>query len=195
METEEIKRCEWVGNDPLYIVYHDKEWGVPLYDDQRLFEFLILETFQAGLSWITVLKKRENFRKAFDDFDYRKVAMYDESKVQSLLADAGIIRNQLKIRAAISNASAFVRIQEEYGSFMDYIWAFVDGKPIDNGFRHINEIPSKTELSDRISKDLKKKGFKFVGSTVVYAHMQATGMVNDHTTDCFRYKELQKLQG
>jgi len=183
-------RCFWVSDNPLYIEYHDKEWGVPVYDDDRLFEFLILETFQAGLSWITVLKKRENFRKAFDNFDYKKIAIYPESKYESLLQDAGIIRNKLKIRATISNAQAFINVQEEFGSFSKYIWQFTDGKPIVNTFRKREEVPATTELSDAVSKDLKKRGFKFVGSTVIYAHMQATGMVNDHTTDCFRYKEV-----
>lgn len=183
-------RCFWVSDDPLYVEYHDMEWGVPVYDDDRLFEFLILETFQAGLSWITVLKKRENFRKAFDNFDYKKIATYPESKYESLLQDAGIIRNKLKIRATISNAQAFIKVQEEFGSFSKYIWEFTDGKPIVNAFKKREEVPATTELSDAISKDLKKRGFKFVGSTVIYAHMQATGMVNDHTTDCFRYKEV-----
>ncbi len=183
-------RCFWVSDDPLYIEYHDNEWGVPVYDDDRLFEFLILETFQAGLSWITILKKRENFRKAFDNFDYKKIAAYPESKYESLLQDAGIIRNKLKIRATISNAQAFMKVQEEFGSFSKYIWGFTNGKPIVNTFKKREEVPATTELSDAISKDLKKRGFKFVGSTVIYAHMQATGMVNDHTTDCFRYKEV-----
>lgn len=183
-------RCFWVSDDPLYVEYHDKEWGVPVYDDNLLFEFLILETFQAGLSWITVLKKRENFRKAFDNFDYKKIATYPESKYESLLQDAGIIRNKLKIRATISNAQAFMKVQEEFGSFSKYIWKFTDEKPIVNAFKKREEVPATTELSDAISKDLKKRGFKFVGSTVIYAHMQATGMVNDHTTDCFRHKEV-----
>ncbi len=184
------KRCSWPGNDPLYIDYHDNEWGVPIYDDQALFEFLILETFQAGLSWITVLRKRDNFRKAFDDFDYKKVASYDERKFDELIQDAGIIRNKLKIRAAISNARAFMEVQKEFGSFSEYIWEFTHGKPIKNNFRSLSELPPNTLLSDTISKDLKKRGFKFVGTTVVYAHMQATGMVNDHVVDCFRYNEV-----
>ncbi|TYP99462.1 DNA-3-methyladenine glycosylase I [Tenacibaculum adriaticum] len=182
-------RCFWVNNDPLYIEYHDKEWGVPVYDDEKLFEFLILETFQAGLSWITILKKRENFRKALDDFDYLKIANYSEEKYEELLQDAGIIRNKLKIKATITNAQAFMEVQKEFGSFSKYIWGFVDGKPIKNKFENREEVPATTELSDAISKDLKKRGFKFVGSTVIYAHMQATGMVNDHTIDCFRHKE------
>lgn len=183
------KRCEWVGNDPLYIAYHDKEWGMPVFDDATLFEFLILETFQAGLSWITVLRKRENFRKAFDNFDYKEIALYDEKKQEVLREDASIIRNKLKIKATISNAQAFMQIQSEFGSFSKYIWDFVSQKPIQNEWKTINEVPANTTLSDTIAKDLKKRGFKFVGTTVIYAHMQATGMVNDHTTDCFRYKE------
>ena len=180
-------RCFWVNNDPLYIAYHDEEWGEPVYDDATLFEFLVLETFQAGLSWITILKKRENFRKVFDNFDYIKIAKYPESKYESLLQDAGIIRNKLKIRSAITNAQLFLEVQKEYGSFSKYIWSFVDGKPIVNQFHKREDVPATTALSDKISKDLKKKGFKFVGSTVIYAFMQATGMVNDHTTDCFKY--------
>ncbi len=183
-------RCGWCKGDPLYEAYHDQEWGKPVFDDDTLFEFLILETFQAGLSWITVLRKRENFRKAFDAFDYKKVANYDQKKIDSLLQDAGIIRNKLKIHATITNAQAFMRIQVEFGSFSKYIWDFVEGKPIKNNFRSIKELPSNTPLSTTISIDLKKRGFKFVGTTVVYAHMQATGMVNDHETSCFRYKEL-----
>lgn len=184
------KRCAWCGDDPLYQAYHDKEWGVPVYDDASLFEFLILETFQAGLSWITVLRKRENFRKAFDQFDYHKVAEYSQKKIDSLLQDEGIIRNKLKVKAAVTNAQAFLKVQEEFGSFSKYIWGFVDHKPIQNTWKALSEVPANTLLSDTISKDLKKRGFKFVGTTVVYAHMQATGMVNDHVTECFRYKEL-----
>jgi len=184
------QRCFWVGNDPLYIEYHDTEWGVPVYEDDKLFEFLILETFQAGLSWITVLKKRENFRKALDDFNYQKIAKYDEEKYEELLQNEGIIRNKLKIKATITNAQLFMKVQEEFGTFSKYIWSFVDGEPIKNSFEKREEVPATTELSDAISKDLKKRGFKFVGSTVIYAHMQATGMVNDHTTDCFRYHEV-----
>ena len=175
------KRCDWVGEDPLYIAYHDTEWGVPVYDDHKLFEFLILETFQAGLSWITVLRKRENFRKSFDDFNCKKVALYGEKKQEALRQDAGIIRNKLKIKATISNAKAFIEIQKEFGSFSKYIWSFVNGKAIQNKWKSIKEVPANTVLSDIISNDLKKRGFKFVGSTVIYAHMQATGMVNDHT--------------
>jgi DNA-3-methyladenine glycosylase I len=183
-------RCGWGIGDPLYEAYHDEEWGVPVYDDDTLFEFLILETFQAGLSWITILRKRENFRKAFDDFDYKKIAKYNQKKIDSLLLDAGIIRNKLKVNATITNAQSFMKIQEEFGSFSKYIWGFVDGKPIKNKFKSLNEMPANTPLSDALSKDLKQRGFKFVGSTVVYAHMQATGMVNDHEVGCFRYKEV-----
>ena len=180
-------RCFWVNDDPLYIEYHDNEWGTPVYDDETLFEFLILETFQAGLSWITILKKRENFRKAFDNFDYKKIVKYPESKYESLLQNEGIIRNKLKIRSAISNAQLFMDVQKEFGSFSKFIWNYVDGKPIVNKFHKREDVPATTEISDTISKDLKKRGFKFVGSTIIYAFMQATGMVNDHTTDCFKY--------
>jgi DNA-3-methyladenine glycosylase I len=183
---ENKTRCSWCLSSDLYKKYHDEEWGVPVYDDQKLFEFLILETFQAGLSWITILNKRENFRTVFDNFDYKKVGQYQEEKIQELLLDAGIIRNQLKIRAAVSNAVAFMKVQEEFGSFSKYIWGFTGGKPIDNKRKSLKEVTSTTPLSDEISKDLKKRGFKFVGSTVVYAHMQATGMVDDHVEDCWR---------
>jgi len=186
----EKTRCAWCGTDPFYIAYHDTEWGVPVKDDKLLFEFLILETFQAGLSWITILRKRENFRKAFDNFDYKKIALYNEEKTLELLSDAGIIRNKLKIKAAITNAVAFQQIQKEFGSFSNYIWSFVNNNPIKNSWNTLNELPAKTDLSDKISKDLKKRGFKFVGSTVIYAHMQATGMINDHIIDCFRYNEV-----
>lgn len=172
------------------MIYHDEEWGVPVYDDQKLFEFLVLETFQAGLSWITILRKRENFRKAFDNFNYKVIAGYSEEKINELLTDKGIIRNKLKINATVSNAKAFMKVQEEFGTFSKYIWGFTNGKPVQNKFNSLAEIPAKTDLSDRISKDLKKRGFKFVGSTVVYAHMQATGMINDHVTECFRYHDL-----
>ena len=184
--TAEKIRCKWCVGIDIYEKYHDEEWGVPVYDDQKLFEFLILETFQAGLSWITILRKRENFKLAFDNFDYKKIAHYSEDKVQELLQNAGIIRNQLKIRSAISNAIAFMKVQEEFGSFSTYIWAFVNGKPVVNSPKTLKEVPATTPLSDAISKDLKKRGFKFVGSTVIYAQMQATGMVNDHVEDCFR---------
>tara|TARA_R110001583_G_scaffold8413_7_gene40222 strand:+ start:7410 stop:7973 length:564 start_codon:yes stop_codon:yes gene_type:complete len=183
-------RCNWCGNDPLYMEYHDTEWGVPVYDDAKLFEFLILETFQAGLSWITILRKRENFRAAFDNFNYKKIANYNESKFDELILNAGIIRNKLKIKATISNAIAFMEIQKEFGSFSNYIWKFTNGKPIKNNPKSLTDVPATTELSNLISKDLKKRGFKFVGSTVIYAHMQATGMVNDHVEDCFRYHEV-----
>jgi len=184
------QRCGWCVGDPLYEAYHDEEWGVPVYDDLKLFEFLILETFQAGLSWMTILRKRENFRAVFDAFDYTKVAQYDAAKFDALIIDKGIIRNKLKIKAAISNAQAFIEIQKEFGSFSNYIWAFVDGKPIKNKIEDYKKAPSNTPVSDQISKDLKNRGFKFVGSTVVYAHMQATGMVNDHEIQCFRYNEI-----
>lgn len=179
--------------DPLYEAYHDEEWGVPVYEDDRLFEFLVLETFQAGLSWITILRKRENFRKAFDNFDYQKIAQYSENKIAELLQDAGIIRNKLKVRATVTNAQAFMEIQKEFGNFSNYIWSFVDGSPLDKAVENYKEVPPTTEISDRLSKDLKKRGFKFVGSTVIYAHMQATGMVNDHEISCFRYEEVKKL--
>jgi len=186
----EKHRCNWCVGDSLYEAYHDEEWGVPVYDDDTLFEFLILETFQAGLSWITILRKRENFRKALDGFDYKKIANYNQNKIDQLLMDAGIIRNKLKIKATITNAQSFIKIQQEFGRFSDYIWKFTNGKPIKNNFKSLTEVPANTPLSDLISKDLKKRGFKFVGTTVVYAHMQATGMVNDHETSCFRYKEV-----
>lgn len=186
METK--IRCAWCEKDDLYRKYHDEEWGIPVYDDATLFEFLILETFQAGLSWYTILSKRENFRKAFDNFDYKKIAAYSEDKIEELLENPGIIRNKLKVRSAVTNAVAFMKVQKEFGSFSNYIWKFTDGKPIDNNPKSLKEIPGSTPLSDTISKDLKKRGFKFVGSTVVYAHMQATGMVNDHVTDCWTRK-------
>jgi len=183
-------RCGWCGQDPLFMAYHDTEWGVPVFDDTKLFEFLTLETFQAGLSWITILQKRENFRKAFDNFDYQKIAHYNDLKFELLLQDAGIIRNKLKIKATISNAKAFMDVQKEFDSFSKYIWQFTNGKPILNAHGELKDVPATTLLSDAISKDLKKRGFKFVGSTVIYAHMQATGMVNDHLKTCFRYRDL-----
>lgn len=186
METKQ--RCAWCEKDNLYRDYHDKEWGKPVYDDATIFEFLILETFQAGLSWHTILKKRENFRKAFDQFDVKKIAAYTNKKLQILMDDTGIIRNQLKIKAAVTNAQAFIKIQEEFGSFSKYIWAFVGGKPIDNKPQTLKDVPATTPVSDALSKDLKKRGFKFTGSTAIYAHMQATGMVNDHVMDCFTRK-------
>lgn len=185
---DNIIRCAWPSEDKLMIKYHDKEWGVPLHNDKKLFEFLLLEGFQAGLSWRTILHKRENFRKAFDNFDFNKIAKYDKRKINSLLKDAGIIRNKLKINSAVSNAKAFISVRKEFGTFNKYIWGFVNGKPIKNKFKSLKELPARTELSDLISENLKKRGFNFVGSTIVYAHMQATGMVNDHLVHCFRYK-------
>ncbi len=183
-------RCGWCEGDALYEAYHDLEWGVPVKDDDLLFEFMVLETFQAGLSWITILRKRENFRKAFDHFNYKKIAKYNQTKIDTLLQDTGIIRNKLKVNATITNAKAFMQIQNEFGSFRAYIWGFVDDKPIKNNIKNYKDGPANTALSDTISKDLKKRGFKFVGSTVVYAFMQATGMVNDHEITCFRYNEV-----
>jgi len=183
-------KCGWCVGDDLYEAYHDNEWGVPVYDDHQLFEFLILETFQAGLSWITILRKRENFREAFDFFDYKKIANYNEDKKQELLQNAGIIRNKLKVKSAITNAQAFMEIQKEFGSFSKYVWAFVDNKTIKNKVKIYKDAPANTPLSDALSKDLKKRGFKFVGSTVMYAFMQATGMVNDHEAECYRYNEV-----
>ena len=181
------KRCGWCTMDPVYIKYHDKEWGRPVHDDCLLFEFLILEGAQAGLSWITVLKKRENYRQAFDTFDAAKIARYDDRKIKQLLNNEGIIRNRLKITSAISNAKAFLAVRKEFGTFDKYIWQFVNGKPVKNHFPHFKSLPPKTPVSDIMSKDLKKRGFNFVGSTICYAFMQAVGMVNDHTTDCFCY--------
>jgi DNA-3-methyladenine glycosylase I len=185
-----IIRCAWVGSDPLYVEYHDQEWGVPVHDDRTLFEFLILEGAQAGLSWITILRKRPNYRLAYDGFDPAVVARYDDQKIAELLANPGIIRNRLKIQASILNARAFLTVQEEFGSFNAYIWGFVGGQTLHNTWKSISEIPARTPDSDALSKDLVRRGFKFVGSTIMYAHMQATGMVNDHTVDCFRYAEL-----
>ena len=189
----EPARCRWCLGNEIYLNYHDREWGVPLHDDRKLFEFLVLEGVQAGLSWITVLKKRPAYRAAFDNFDFNRVAEYDEDKVASLLANPGLVRNELKIRSAIRNARAFLRVREEFGAFDHYIWDFVGGKPIHNAWQHSAQIPAQTPRSDKISKDLKQRGFNFVGPTIIYAHMQATGMVNDHTTDCFRYAELQDV--
>ena len=188
------KRCAWVANEAdFYVRYHDEEWGVPLHDDRKLFEFLVLDAFQAGLSWAIILKKRDNFRQAFDHFDPVKIARYDDKKIQSLLADAGIIRNKQKILATIKNAQGFLRIQEEFGSFDAYIWQFVGGKPKVNAWKTMSQIPAKTAESEAMSKDLVKRGFSFVGPTICYAFMQAAGLVNDHTVDCFRYKELESL--
>jgi DNA-3-methyladenine glycosylase I len=181
------QRCQWAGNDPLYQKYHDEEWGVPLHNDQKLFEMLILEGAQAGLSWITILRKRENYRKAFSNFDAKKIAKYDSKKVEELLLNEGIIRNRLKITSTIQNAKLYLELHREFGSFDKYIWQFVDFKPVKNNWKSLKEIPPKTKESDAMSKDLKKRGFKFVGSTICYAFMQAVGMVNDHTVDCFRY--------
>lgn len=182
-------RCDWAKND-LAIHYHDTEWGVPLHDDRRLFEFLILEGAQAGLSWDTVLAKRENYRKAFDNFDAEKVALYDDKKCAELLQNEGIIRNRLKIASAVRNARVFLQVKEEFGTFDKYIWSFVDGKPLKNAWENLKQVPATNEISDKLSKDLKKRGFNFVGSTIMYAFMQATGMVNDHLTSCFRYNEV-----
>ena len=181
-------RCGWCEKDDLYRDYHDNEWGTLVYDDDKLFEFLVLETFQAGLSWYMILKKRDNFRKAFDNFDYKKVAKYGDKEIEVLMQDAGIVRNGLKIKGTIANAVAFMKVQEEFGSFSKYIWGFTGGKQIDNNPKTLKDIPAINEISDALSKDLKKRGFKFVGSTVVYAHMQATGMVNDHVVDCWKRK-------
>ena len=189
--AKEKKRCEWCLGHDIYVDYHDEEWGVPVHDDRELFEMLILEGAQAGLSWLTVLKKRESYRKAFDHFDVKKVARYTEAKKAKLLQNPGIIRNKLKVNATVVNARLFLKVVEEFGSFDKYIWGFVDNKPIVNIWKSLNEIPAKTELSDKISKDLKKRGMSFVGSTIIYAHMQATGMVNDHEVGCFRHKEVQ----
>jgi DNA-3-methyladenine glycosylase I len=186
-----MKRCSWAKND-LAIAYHDAEWGVPLHDERGLFEFLVLEGAQAGLSWDTILRKRENYRAAFDNFDAEKVASYNDKKIAELLENEGIIRNRLKIASAIGNAQAFLRVQDEIGSFDKYIWNFVDGKPLKNKPKDTSEVPAKTAVSDAISKDLKKRGFNFVGSTIIYAFMQATGMVNDHLVTCFRYKEVAR---
>ncbi|MCB0398811.1 MAG: DNA-3-methyladenine glycosylase I [Winogradskyella sp.] len=183
-------KCGWCLRDPLYEAYHDEEWGVPVYDDATIFEFLILETFQAGLSWITVLRKRDNFREAFDNFNYKKISKYNQDKIEALLQNEGIIRNKLKVNATVTNSQAFMKIQDEFGTFSKYIWGFVDGKPIKNSLENYKNAPANTGLSDKISKDLKKRGFKFVGTTVIYAHMQATGMVNDHEVSCFRYNEV-----
>ena len=184
------KRCEWGDSSEIYRNYHDEEWGVPVFDDQKLFEFLVLESAQAGLSWITILKRREGYRNAFANFDPVKVALYNETKVEELMQDTGIIRNRRKIEATVSNARAFLKIQEEFGSFSKYIWNFVEGKPIDNDFEKLSDLPAKTELSESISMDMKKRGFKFLGPTVIYAHMQATGLVNDHLVYCFRHREI-----
>jgi len=187
------KRCEWCGEDPLYVSYHDKEWGAPVHDDRLHFEMIILDGAQAGLSWITILKRRETYRKAFDNFEVEKVARYSDKKMEKLLKDPGIIRNRLKVKSAVTNAKAFLEIQKEFGSFDKYIWQFTGHGTIHNSWKAMNEIPAKTTESDAMSKNLKNRGFSFVGSTICYAYMQAAGMVNDHVTDCFRYKEVKKL--
>ncbi|WP_260554252.1 DNA-3-methyladenine glycosylase I [Coxiella burnetii] len=187
------ERCSWVSNDPLYIHYHDLEWGVPIYDDRLLFEFLILEGMQAGLSWLTILKKRNNYRDSFNNFDASIISKYNPRKIDRLLENAGIIRNKLKIQATINNAKAFLEVKKEWRNFSDYIWHFVDGHPIQNQWKNAKQIPTRSAISDVLSKDLKKRGFKFVGSTICYAFMQAVGMVNDHTTNCFRYEEIKNL--
>jgi DNA-3-methyladenine glycosylase I len=186
------KRCLWSQSNPLMVKYHDEEWGMPLHNDRKLFEFLVLDAFQAGLSWATVLNKRENFRKAFENFDAEKIAAYGEAEITELLQDTGIIRNRQKIAATITNARAFLEVQKEFGSFDKYIWQFTDGKTIINSWQNQSEIPAKTDISDKMSKDLQKRGFKFVGSTICYAFMQAAGMVNDHIVSCFRYEEVAK---
>jgi len=188
-----IKRCRWCGSDPQYVAYHDEDWGVPVYDDRLLFEMLILEGAQAGLSWLTILKKRANYRKAFHDFDAERIARYGQDEIERLMHDAGIVRNRLKIESAIKNARGFLQIREELPSFADYLWQYVDGKPIINAWQDTADIPAHTPLSAQLSKDLKKRGFNFVGSTICYAFMQSIGMVNDHTTDCFRYPEINQL--
>lgn len=187
------KRCTWCGSDPLYVDYHDLEWGVPVWDDQTLFEFLILEGAQAGLAWITVLRKRDGYRKLFSNFDANKVARYTDNRLDKLLTDPAIIRNRLKVYGARKNARAFLAVQEEKGSFANYMWDFLDGEPLQNQWKSMKQVPATTPLSDQISKDMKKRGFTFVGSTIIYAHMQATGMVNDHTVDCFRHRECADL--
>ena len=186
-------RCPWCGTEPFYVAYHDTEWGVPLHDERALFEFLVLEGAQAGLSWATILKKRAGYRRAFDQFDAERIARYGEADVARLLADPGIVRNRLKVAAAIGNARATLKVREEFGGLDAYFWRFVDGRPVINAWTDLSQIPARTDLSDTISHDLKQHGFKFVGSTIVYAHMQATGMVNDHLVDCFRYRQLIAL--
>ena len=190
---KEVKRCHWVGTDPLYVEYHDSEWGVPLHDDRKLFEFLVLEAAQAGLSWITILRKRDNYRQAFADFDAEAVARFNARSVERLLRDPGIVRNRQKVEAAVGNARAFLAVQEEFGSFDRYVWRFVDGKPIQGRWKTTRDVPAKTRESEAMSKDLVQRGFRFVGPTICYAHMQATGMVNDHQLDCFRCAPVRKM--
>ncbi|MDR1319271.1 MAG: DNA-3-methyladenine glycosylase I [Treponema sp.] len=189
-----MKRCDWCLGSELYRAYHDTEWGVPTRDDRRHFEFLVLESAQAGLSWITILKKRENYRKAYDGFDPRKVARYGDAKKQKLLADAGIVRNRLKIEASVNNAQKFLEVQKEFGSFSAYLWSFTKGRPVNGKWKTVQDIPARTELSDRVALDLKKRGFRFLGSTIMYSHLQATGLVNDHIAGCFRRGEVKKLE-
>lgn len=186
-------RCQWAGTEPLYVEYHDTEWGVPVTDDDKLFEFLILEGAQAGLSWITILRRRENYRRALHGFDARRIARYTDADQNRLMADAGIIRNRLKVASVVDNARAFLEVQAEFGSFADYMWRFVDGKPINNKWKSMSQVPATTPISDALSKDLKRRGFRFVGSTICYAHMQAVGMVNDHVAECFRHAEVARL--
>lgn len=188
IKSKAKKRCAWVSDDPMYINYHDLEWGIPVYDDRLLFEFLVLEGMQAGLSWLTILKKRDNYRKSFDNFDAKKIVKYNEQKINQLLTNEGIVRNKLKIQSVIVNAKCFLQVKQEFANFSDYIWSFVNGKPIKNRLGNTQQLPSTSAISDKLSKDLKKRGFKFVGSTICYAFMQAVGMVNDHTMDCFLYK-------
>jgi len=193
VEETIVRRCTWCGSDPQYIAYHDEDWGVPVYDDRLLFEMLILEGAQAGLSWLTILKKRDNYRKAFHDFDADRIAHYDQQEIDRLMQDAGIVRNRLKIEAAVKNARGFLQVREEFSSFSDYLWRYVDGKQIVNEWKNLSDIPAHTKTSNQLSKDLKKRGFNFIGPTICYAFMQSIGMVNDHTTDCFRYREINQL--
>lgn len=189
-----MKRCAWCENDELYTKYHDEEWGVPVFDDRKQFEFLVLESAQAGLSWLTVLRKRESYRKAYDNFNPITVAKFDDRKIEELMKYEGIIRNEKKIRASVNNAKRFIEVQKEFGSFSKYIWKFVDYKPIINSWKNESEIPAKTELSEVISKDLKKRGFEFIGPVIIYSHLQATGLINDHIIDCFRYDQINKMR-
>ena len=195
MASKPPVRCGWCKDDPLYVAYHDDEWGVPVQDDRTLFEFLVLEGAQAGLSWITILRKRVAYRRAFDDFDPEKVARYDARRINKLLGDPGIVRNRLKVESAVKNARAFLEVQSEFGSFASYQWQFVGGRPIQSRRRSVKEVPARTEVSDALSKDLKRRGFSFVGSTIIYAHMQAVGMVNDHLVGCFRYTAVKRMGG
>jgi len=193
MKLKEVKRCPWCTGDPLYLAYHDQEWGVPVFEDKKQFEFLILEAAQAGLSWLTVLRKRDNYRLVYADFNPEIVASFDQQKIESLMEDKGIIRNKLKIDASVNNARRFLEVQEKFGSFCNYIWEFIDFKPIVNHWTDLEDIPTKTKLSEIISKDLKKRGFRFLGPTIIYSHLQATGLINDHLILCFRYEEIQKI--